>query len=61
MSIGDGGQPLAPPEVNNHDLDVETGDVNGSANASRSLVASGYMVSSGNSHPQQGLCSHPVS
>jgi hypothetical protein len=28
MSIGDDGQPLAPPEVIDDNLDVETSDVN---------------------------------
>jgi regulatory subunit for Cdc7p protein kinase len=44
MSIGDDGLP--PPEV--IDLDVETGDMNESANAS-GYLASGYMAASGNS------------
>jgi len=43
MSIGDDGR---PPEV--IDLDVETGDMNESANAS-GYLASGYMAASGNS------------
>ncbi len=44
MSIGDDGLPT--PEV--IDLDVETGDMNESANAS-GYLASGYMAASGNS------------
>jgi hypothetical protein len=52
MSIGDHGRPLALLEVIEHDLNVETGDTNETANASRTaylLVASGYMAASGNS------------